>query len=1198
MLKKLVSLIIIAISIMPVLNAAEKYAILITGDYAGKDIPESMLWQTGNTAKEEYGYDEFWNDTYLMWEMLIDRGYKDENIHVLFADGQDFYIDNEWVDGRYRPTHIYPDQPNLRITDHPATISGFETVVNELSDLTEDDFLFVWTFDHGGYDPVSGRSVLCLLHSVLWDDEFASYMSNIKADKKVYWMQQCSAGGFADDLSAENTYFISATNLEPAVRADDRYKGAPGAVAGLENELIDGVFYHHGEFNFHMYSSTVGKSPDFREIYWGSVLFSDADTNSDQLISVSEAGAWEIGQESVPYSPLEDDIGNIGYHTTLEYPTILLDECDDPDSYLFKDEKGLNGIIGVSENLLIQPVNELKLNNSDTYLLGGRQITLNNNAVFSISNSNFTGMGFDKSLIKNDETDAYIANSIVLKDYSVLNINNSELSSFGIPTTRRAAVNFFQNVNIDNTTLNLRNLAITMDKAFVNIGSDTYLYLNLNSVEGNGNSTMELLPGNTFRSTSTNFSNAALSFKNGEINIFDGISGIESTEFTVSDGSTLEIETASSIMASLCSSVRICSGSTLKMLAGSELNFVGDSHIYFEEGSNLIIEGDARITGKVQIAEGVNVIVSNESVLNLQLASLISLNNSALYLNTGSKLVIENGSNLVIDRNSRIDIDEGAEIVVKNKASLSATGTTFTYTETYGKWFGINCEGGSSVDLDDVYISDAVTGLNGIFNYKFEVTNSVFENCDNGIMITELVDNVSYVVTGNTLTGTKSGTGVWIIDSNGKFRDNSIQYFYVGANFTLCSPEIAKNAIEYNKAYGILISGQNSIPLMINTELNQVYNELNNTVANNGNTNLGTLIFPSSQIGIRPYSNVYMQNGHNNVYSGILNTPPAVPCIAIENKISQVISGIIVNAQNNYWGSYDVTDDFFDGHTQYTIVYDPYSTNPYSSGGSLPSTSQSVQTPENNILTTALKLEDKGNYRAAINLYEQVIRKYEDSPEYYVAMARLPYLYSMLEEDNNVLIAAYDEAYDSENTTNKKFFKGMKVATHIKGKRFDDAIAVAEEMKNEAEFEEEVILADLNIAIANTLKNLNNKGRNEAQTDDIRTLISKLTGSEEKGDETSGVSENALPETSKIYQNYPNPFNPVTQIRFDLANTAKVKLSVYNVNGQKIAELTNGVMNAGAHSVEFDGSKFNSGVYYYTLAAEGRTFTQKMILMK
>jgi hypothetical protein len=173
----------------------------------------------------------------------------------------------------------------------------------------------------------------------------------------------------------------------------------------------------------------------------------------------------------------------------------------------------------------------------------------------------------------------------------------------------------------------------------------------------------------------------------------------------------------------------------------------------------------------------------------------------------------------------------------------------------------------------------------------------------------------------------------------------------------------------------------------------------------------------------------------------------------------------------------------------------------------------------------------------------------------------------------------------------------MKVAAHIKGKRYDDAIIVAEEMKNEAEFEEEIILADINIAIANRLKNLNSKGRSENIADDIQTLISKLTGNGEKN-EPADMSETFIPEKTVLHQNYPNPFNPVTQIKFDLAKTGNVKLSIYNVSGQKIAELADGIRNAGFHTVEFDGSKFNSGIYYYNLEVDGKSITKKMVLTK
>ena len=101
-----------------------------------------------------------------------------------------------------------------------------------------------------------------------------------------------------------------------------------------------------------------------------------------------------------------------------------------------------------------------------------------------------------------------------------------------------------------------------------------------------------------------------------------------------------------------------------------------------------------------------------------------------------------------------------------------------------------------------------------------------------------------------------------------------------------------------------------------------------------------------------------------------------------------------------------------------------------------------------------------------------------------------------------------------------------------------------------------------------------------------------------EGEYTSGIDVNSVPLTTILHKNYPNPFNPVTQIKFDLTKTAKVRLSVFNVNGQLISELVSGIKNAGHHSVEFDGSRLNSGVYYYTLEVAGKSLTKKMILMK
>jgi hypothetical protein len=83
-----------------------------------------------------------------------------------------------------------------------------------------------------------------------------------------------------------------------------------------------------------------------------------------------------------------------------------------------------------------------------------------------------------------------------------------------------------------------------------------------------------------------------------------------------------------------------------------------------------------------------------------------------------------------------------------------------------------------------------------------------------------------------------------------------------------------------------------------------------------------------------------------------------------------------------------------------------------------------------------------------------------------------------------------------------------------------------------------------------------------------------------------------------LKQNYPNPFNPTTTIEFSIENTELVNLSVYSISGEKVATLVDGITNAGNNSVTFDASNLSSGVYFYTLNANGVSATSKMILMK
>ncbi|MBS1516564.1 MAG: S8 family peptidase [Bacteroidetes bacterium] len=94
----------------------------------------------------------------------------------------------------------------------------------------------------------------------------------------------------------------------------------------------------------------------------------------------------------------------------------------------------------------------------------------------------------------------------------------------------------------------------------------------------------------------------------------------------------------------------------------------------------------------------------------------------------------------------------------------------------------------------------------------------------------------------------------------------------------------------------------------------------------------------------------------------------------------------------------------------------------------------------------------------------------------------------------------------------------------------------------------------------------------------------------------SGV--NTVPKGFSLSQNYPNPFNPATVINYELGTSSDVKLKVYDVLGNEIATLVNKKQDAGFYSVKFDGSRFSSGIYFYTLTSGNFAQTKKMLLVK
>ncbi len=106
----------------------------------------------------------------------------------------------------------------------------------------------------------------------------------------------------------------------------------------------------------------------------------------------------------------------------------------------------------------------------------------------------------------------------------------------------------------------------------------------------------------------------------------------------------------------------------------------------------------------------------------------------------------------------------------------------------------------------------------------------------------------------------------------------------------------------------------------------------------------------------------------------------------------------------------------------------------------------------------------------------------------------------------------------------------------------------------------------------------------------IHVLPDPTTSIESLGEE--------IPTDFSLEQNYPNPFNPTTAIEFSLTRTGPVTLTVYDLLGQKVQTLLDGVQPAGRHSVRFSGAGLASDTYMYVLQTERERAVRMMTLLK
>ncbi len=94
------------------------------------------------------------------------------------------------------------------------------------------------------------------------------------------------------------------------------------------------------------------------------------------------------------------------------------------------------------------------------------------------------------------------------------------------------------------------------------------------------------------------------------------------------------------------------------------------------------------------------------------------------------------------------------------------------------------------------------------------------------------------------------------------------------------------------------------------------------------------------------------------------------------------------------------------------------------------------------------------------------------------------------------------------------------------------------------------------------------------------------------------VEVEVIPNDYELSQNYPNPFNPSTTIRFSLPQATQIKINLFNMLGEQMATLAEGMYESGYHKVTFNASSLPSGTYIYRLESSDFVSVKKMILLK
>jgi hypothetical protein len=543
-------------------------------------------------------------------------------------------------------------------------------------------------------------------------------------------------------------------------------------------------------------------------------------------------------------------------------------------------------------------------------------------------------------------------------------------------------------------------------------------------------------------------------------------------------------------------------------------------------------------------------------------------------------ITIAGGASMDIGSNSLVLISEG--VGIENYGSLHIDGgvsQSIYIGNSTQEWSGITTFRSGNLVCNNTIIERASTGIQ--IRGASIITNSLIKNCGQGINI---ATRTSFIVESNTLRQNTYGMNVsnnYVASNLGYISNNEITQNGYGLLLYNSNTNIAMNNIHHNTRTGMHLTrgseprikdcnisftesnGMSRAEIVIGSESYPIIDDTNNDINADG---IGYSLYYDSTGEIRP-----------------------------------------LMARKNYWGTTNarqIRNSIYP--PSWRVEFEPFNTEPNTPFSPL----------IDDVFKQALAAEESGDQALARQLYTSIATNEPDSLYALQSLGRLNSIYAGYPDLLNDLRGIYD-AYMvacSDSVLIKSAQAKYAMVNRLDG-LYTEAIQGYEDLLLFSTTEVDSLLCLLDIAYtmqdmyyddsgkaAHSTMSYQSNGISISTLKDAKHTVDELWGKILAKSEDESIYNAPVP-TKLELSNYPNPFNPSTTIAFSVPEAGKVRLTVYNIRGQRVRSLIDDNMMRGFHKVIWDGKdngkhSVSSGLYFVRIDTGNNTVIKKVMMLK